>query len=95
MKTSDVHHTALFDVKVKINEKKTGSLIWMRVEFTTLWIRVRFTTLRLPEQTIHTVWPFTTSNCTRTKPYCKLQTTENITVQFNMHHIIQHCTQNW
>ena len=78
--------------RLKSMRTKTGSLIWMQVEFTTLWIRVRFATLRLPEQTIHTDLPFRTSNCSHTKPYCKLQTTENITVQFNMHHIIQHCT---
>jgi hypothetical protein len=81
--------------RLKSMRTKTGNLIGMRVEFTILWIRVRFATLRLPEQTVHTDLPFTTSSCSHIKPYCKLQTTENITVQFNMHHIIQHCTHNW
>jgi hypothetical protein len=66
----------------------------MWVEFTSLWFRVQFTSLRLPGQTIHTDLPFTTSNCSHTKPYCKLQGTENIPVQFNTRHRIQHCTNN-
>ena len=50
--------------------RKTGSLIWVWVEFITLWIKVRFATLRLPQQTIHNDLPFTTSDCSCTKPYC-------------------------